>query len=221
MALAVIAAGAVQAKPTASDILSLVEKNYCPIRDYTVDVEVSVDSPQMKMPRSTATVYYKCPDKVRLVPREGFMLLPKNAFPGNPVSAIKKNFSASYTGMCEVAGEPTYVLKLVPRTDEAPGVMKLLVEKKRGVIVGMDSDSSETKLKSRWSYARVDGKYWLPSQINVEMSGTMPAQASKPREVSRKPARSNKGTALVKFKNYRINKGISDSIFATQKRLKR
>lgn len=217
LAMVTVTALSAQAKPSSTEVLAQVEKNYKTIRDYRVDVEVSVESTQVHMPTTKATVYYKRPDKVRVVANEGFAMLPKDAFPGNPVDQIKANFDTAYAGSAKLGGAPVHVLKLVPKTSQAQGTMRLYVEKRRSIIMGMDTETQGAKFGSRWSYVRVDGKYWLPSRIKVEMSGSMVPQAFDPDEGKVKPARSGKGTALITFKNYRVNKGVPDSVFVEKK----
>jgi outer membrane lipoprotein-sorting protein len=215
--LVAVAAAGVQAKQTGADVLSLVEKNYKGIKDYKVDVTVSVKSPQLNMPRSVATLYYKEPNKTKIVPKEGFMMLPKDAFPGNPVNAIKAGFNTTLVGSAKFSGSDVYVLKLVPKEQRSQSTMKLYVEKNRGLILGADANNGDAYLKSKWSYTRVDGKYWLPSEIKMEMSGTLSDPAFDPREMKVKAPKSGKGTGNVKFSNYKVNKGIPDKVFSNKK----
>jgi outer membrane lipoprotein-sorting protein len=170
------------------------------------------------MPKGTGTIYFKRRDKFKLEPGDGFMVLPKEAFPGNPVDAIRTNFTVSYAGSAKVDNEPVHVLKLVPKTQDAGGAVQLYVEKRRGLILKADSaNAGGADMKSRWTYVRADGKYWMPQQIRVNMSGVMSPQAFDPRDMKTKPPKSGKGTATVKFSNYRINKGIPDSVFVEKK----
>jgi len=214
-------AAAARPKPAPADVIGLLERNYASIHDYSADIEVSVDSPQLHMPRSAATLYFKRPDRMKIVPKEGFAVLPKDVFPGDPVRSIKQNFRLERLDSAKVGNEPVYVLSLVPKTTDVRGAMKLFVEKRRGIIIGTDADVGGAKFKSRWTYARVEGKYWLPSEIRIEMSGAMSTPVFDPREVKIKPPKSGKGTTLVRFSDYKINRGIPDSVFAEGKQTSR
>ncbi|HOK53653.1 MAG TPA: outer membrane lipoprotein-sorting protein [Armatimonadota bacterium] len=203
-------------KVTSATILALVEKNYKDINDYKVDAEVTIDSPQLYVKGSKMTIYFKKPNKVKIEAKEGFAVMPQ-VFAGNPATEIKSKFNVEYTGDSKLGGEPVYVLKLTPKSTSAPGNMKLFVEKKRGVIVGSEAKANDMTMISRWTYVKVDKKYWLPSQIKVEMSGTLSSPAYDPDEVKVKPAKTGKGTAVIKLKNYQVNKGLSDKIFEQKK----
>ncbi|MBI2843939.1 MAG: hypothetical protein HYX78_11115 [Armatimonadetes bacterium] len=214
-AVAVGSAG--KSKITSADVLARVERNYAAIRDSRVDVEVTIDSPQVRMPKSTGAVCFKRPDKVKVIAKDGLMVMPKDVFPGDPVAAIKRQFDTAYDGTTTVDGVAVYVLNLVPRSTEVNSKMKLFVEKRRGLIVGSEASVGGGTFKSRWTYARIDGKYWLPSKIKVEMDGALSQPAFDPDQMKMKPPKSGKGTAVVKFSNYRINKGIPDSVFEDER----
>lgn len=220
VAAILLSSSVAQAKPTSAQVLAQVERNYAAIRDYSADVEVAINSPQVHAAKTKATIYYKRPNKLKLVAREGFAVLPRDAFPGNPVAAIRANFDVAYGGSGKAGGEPVHVLKLVPKTSQAERTMKLLVDKRRGLIVGTEAEFGAAKFSSRWTYVRVDGRYWLPSQIKVEMSGAMSRPVFDPDEIKVVPPKSGKGTALVTFSNYRVNKGIPDSVFTEKKNRK-
>lgn len=211
-----VSVGAVPSRPKAPDVLALVEKNYKGINDYSVDVTASVKSPQMHVPKSEATIYYKKPDKVKIAAKEGFAVLP-NTFTGNPVAEIRKNFTVTYGGAAEIGKEPVYVLNLKPKTMKAKGEMKLFVEKRRGLILKALTEVGGMKLTSKWSYSKVDGKYWMPSRIKIDMTGMTPDSSIDPAEGRVKPSAAESGTAEVKFSNYRINKGIADKVFTEKK----
>ncbi|MEN6520016.1 MAG: hypothetical protein ABFD46_02550 [Armatimonadota bacterium] len=211
-AVAVAAPG----RPKASDVLDAVQKNYSSINDYRVDMTVSVKSQEVHISNNKATVYYKKPDKVKVAAKEGFAVLPKT-FAGNPVAEIRKNFTAVYDCADKIGKEPVHVLKLKPKTTRAGGSMKLYVEKRRGLILKTLTEASGMKMTSSWSYKKVDGKYWLPSRIKIDMNGMESGRKPghhKGREV---PQAAGSGTAEVKFSNYKINKGIPDKVFVEKK----
>jgi len=210
------AAGAAPKEPSASDILSRVEKNYNGINDYRADVVISVKTPQIHIPKNQATIYYKKPDKVKIVAKEGFSVLP-DTFPGNPVTKIKQNFAATLDGTAAIDKEPAYVLSLKPKTTQAGGTMKVYIEKKRWLIVKTQAETGGMKITSEWSYTKVEGKYWLPSRIKFSFSGMMSGPSFGHDERADKPLVAGNGTAEVKFRNYKVNKGIPDSIFVEKK----
>jgi outer membrane lipoprotein-sorting protein len=216
-AAAVLAVSSAQAKMTAEDVVAQIEKNYNAIRDYRADVEVTINSPQVHMPKLKATIYFKRPNKIKLIAKEGFAVLPKDAVSGDPARWMKTNFKMSYLGSGRVAGEPVHVLRLVPKTTEVQGTTKLLVEKRRGLILGTETEAGGASFRSRWTYTRVDGKYWLPSEIRTEMSGAMSTRIFDPDKMKVAPPKAGKGTALVRFSNYTVNRGIPDSVFEYRK----
>ncbi len=213
----IIAASVYSAAPkkmTVNDVFALVQKNYNSISDYQVEATVNADfnNPKMHITNSQAIIYFKRPDKVKVEAKSGFAMMPET-FPGDPVTAIKSAFNATYEGTVKYNGVPAYVLKLKPKTTEHQGAATLFIEQKRGLILGSLMREQGFSIATKWNYGRVDGKYWLPSEIKVAMSGSFPVR-SHPGHQTRPEMKSGKGSATVKFTNYRVNKGIPDNIFA-------
>jgi outer membrane lipoprotein-sorting protein len=221
IAFATLSLSAAPAKVTVDSIYAQVEKNYNGIRDYRTDAEVNADiqNPRVHISKSRSTIYFKRPDKVKVVAKEGFSVMP-DTFPGNPITAIKREFNAKYIGSAKIDGQDVYILNLAPKSGPINGaIAKLYVEKKRSLIHGMDINAGEGRISTRFVYSRVDGKYWLPSRINVRMESISQPMVGRHRHFQGKKgnvqqSKSTNGTTTITFSNYRVNKGIPDNIFA-------
>ena len=83
-------------------------------------------------------------------------------------------------------------------------------------------------MKSEWRYARVDEKYDLPRRIQAEVTVPRAAgfQSNDPDERPRRNRARASGPGLssgtqtmratLTFSNYRVNKGIPDSVFTSK-----
>ena len=199
----------VQAKTASAKVIKQVEQTFSKVKDYKAEANMSIDSSQMHVKDSKATIYFKRPDKVRVIAKEGFPMIPNEAVPGDPAKWIRDNFVPALEGGGNYKGAPAHVLKLVGKNDRVPTTMRMWVEKRRGLIIGTESNSDGMKVKSDWSYKLVDGKYWLPSQVNVEMSSTTKVRSPE-NSGHQKPVR---GTAVIKITDYKVNKGVPDTVF--------
>jgi outer membrane lipoprotein-sorting protein len=143
-----------------------------------------------------------------------------DTFPGNPIAVIKREFNAKYVGTTKIDGQDVYVLNLAPKSGTNIGAaIKLYIEKKRSLIHGIDILAGESKVYTRFTYCKVDGKYWLPSRINVRMEGIAQPMHGRQRHMnsqknSNKTSKPAGGVTTVTFSDYRVNEGISDKIFA-------
>lgn len=186
-----IAWPALAAAPTGDAIIASVKRAFSPINDYRCDVTVTVQGPQISINNMSMTLYFKKPNRMHIDAKQGFAVAPSGNFLGNPIEELSKGH-ATYLGTERNQGRECYVLKL-----SGQGVNpKLYVDKARSVIVATEDERGS---KAIWRYGRVDGKYYLPSEIRAEMPN--------PR------GGSERVKTTIRFSNYRVNKGISDKIF--------
>jgi outer membrane lipoprotein-sorting protein len=213
--LLLIASTIATAAPTEKQVISLMQKSFKNIRDYKVDAMLTVISPMVNVPGMPMTIFYKHPGKVHIDSNDGFAMLPKDMAFGNPAEDIPKNFDMKVLDTIKVSGKNAVVLKLTPRghKDSADGSMKMWVDADRGLVLSTIAGGNPGPMfKSKWAYTRVDGKYWLPSEIKAEISG-MRSNPGMHHGHKASQMKSGDGVTTIRFKNYRVNKGISDTIF--------
>ncbi len=195
------------------DVLKLMDKSFAPVKNYRAEATMKIDMPQMHIKDSSATIYFKRPNRVKVVAREGFTMIPNDAIPGDPAAWIRENFDAAYEGTGTKFGQSVYVLKLVGKTPTVPSNVRMWVDKSRGVILGTESSGDGMTMKSRWGYTKVDGKYWLPADITIEMTGLVAGAVYDPHKAKYSKPTTGGGAAIVKITKYTVNKGVSDSVF--------
>jgi outer membrane lipoprotein-sorting protein len=208
----ILTAGAVSAKTlTAQDIVKRAADEYDRVQDYVADAKVSVSSPNVHVPQMDIKVYYKKPDKLHVESKDGFAALPKQGvMVGNPLREMLKNSELSLAGSEKALGRDCHVIKATYKNQGQATRARVYIDKERWCVVQMavDPESGPSLRLNMW-YARVGGKYWMPSksQAVVEfptISGERTQKVSKPSKPS---------TVAVLFSNYKINTGLSDKIF--------
>jgi len=204
--------GSVSAKPlTAQEIVRRAADEYDRVQDYMVDAKVAVSSPNVHVPEMNVKIYYKKPDKLHVESKDGFAALPKDGIViGNPLREMLKNSELNLSGSEKALGRDCHLIKVTYRKDDRTTRARVWIDKERWVVVQMavDPESGPSLRLNMW-YARVGGKYWMPSksQAVVEfptISGERVQKVSKPSKPS---------TITVQFSNYKINTGLSDKIF--------
>lgn len=210
---AICVCASAQAKTTTDDVIKLLAKGFNSVKDYKAQAVMNVDTPQLHVKDSKATIYFKRPNRVKIDAREGFALMPEEAVPGDPAKWIANNFNASYAGASSLQGRPTHVLKLMGRNVGVPPSMTLWVDRDRGLILAAESRNMQMTVKSKWTYKLIDGKYWLPTEIRMDMSGMIAPSVYDPHKARLEPAKSGTGSAVVTITGYEVNKGIPDSVF--------
>lgn len=185
---------------TGDQVVAAVKSRFDPIKDYKTDITMNLKGPGVSINNMKMTLYFKKPNRIHVDAKEGMGMVPPGNYFGNPVDELTKNKKAVYLRSEKRNGADCRVIRLDPAQKQSNDPCMLLwVDKAKSVIVAVESP--DHGLKSNWSYTRVDGKYYLPSQISAEMNA--PSQSGKPK----------KATTTIKFSNYKVNKGISDKVF--------
>ena len=191
-------------QPDAEQVMAALTRNIDAINDYRVDVSMSVKGPKISIKNMGIRIYYKKPDKVHIEARQGFAVVPQGSFFGNPIAELTRHTKPVYVKSEKKHGRACHVMKLVAKQagNNAPDVL-IWVDKQRSVLVATKVEG-ETGFSSSWRYATIDGKYYLPVQITIDLP------------MGKQGAQDNRATAIVKFNNYVVNKGINDKVFEKQ-----
>ncbi|MBI4429772.1 MAG: outer membrane lipoprotein-sorting protein [Ignavibacteriales bacterium] len=203
-------------------ILRNVEKNAEGVQDFTVTLEGEIDMERLRVPRTTATMFYKKPDKVAfdsqgfgLVPREGVLL---NA------TVLRQRYNSTIVGDDTANGRKVLKLQLVAKDPKTRlRELQLLVDAANWVIVRAQTTPYEGRvLTLEFSYRKESETYWLPRTMRATFGTTVvpverprldsnPAPAGQLEEMQRSTPRS--GSITINYTNYRINTNLPDSLF--------
>lgn len=211
------------------EILKDVTTNFNKVNDYVVDVDIKVDVEFIKVPETKAKIYFKQPDKVHLE-AEGFAMLPKNGMEFSPSSLLKKDYTAIYEKDVELNGYKTSIVKVIPLGNQGDVILSTLwIDQSKKLIRKVEST---TKLNGTFIidfFYEDNLKYPLPSQIvfsfnldkmNIPATISGETDTNNSKKKKRNTDSTTKGNVIVKYSNYVVNKGISDSIFEEKKKWK-
>jgi outer membrane lipoprotein-sorting protein len=209
------------------EILKDVTTNFNKVNDYVVDVDIKVDVEFIKVPETKAKIYFKQPDKVHLE-AEGFAMLPKNGMEFSPSSLLKKDYTAIYEKDVELNGYKTSIVKVIPLGNQGDVILSTLwIDQSKKLIRKVEST---TKLNGTFIidfFYEDNLKYPLPSQIvfsfnldkmNIPATISGETDTNNSKKKKRNTDSTTKGNVIVKYSNYVVNKGISDSIFEEKKK---
>lgn len=194
--------------PSADEIFTTLKRGFAGVNDYRADVCLTVKGPSVSINDMRMTVCFKKPNKIHIDAAQGMAMVPRGSFFGNPMSELATGARPVYLRSESKLGRNCDVIRLANPTagSNAPAVT-LWIDKEHVVMVAMETSAlrqaqhEDGGLKTSWRYEMIDGKYYLPVEIRADM---------------RAPGRANPGQpvkAVIKFTNYRVNKGISDKVF--------
>ncbi len=189
------------------------------VRDYRVEAQIKSDIPLIKIMPAKATIYFKQPEKFRMITK-GIAILPKKGF--TDLTALlrdKTAYNALFTGYEVVNGIKTESLTLLPTDDSGEIVLaKIWVDPAADIILKSQiTPRSNGTVLSTYVYGS-EKSMGLPSEMNI----TVDVKKFKiPKgvvvDINRTavaPANTRKtGQIHLFLTNYIINQGIEDKFF--------
>lgn len=207
------------------EIINKVISNFNKVRDYQVDVKIKVDIDFLKAPETKAVIYFKQPDKIHLE-SEGFAMLPKDGLDFSPSFLAKKDYTAIYEQDVDLDGFKTSIIKIIPTGDQGNIILSTLwIDQSKQMIRKIESTTKTNGTFSiNFTYEN-KLEYPLPSKIifsfniderNLPKSLSEDSNHEKSNKKKSKIPGLTKGKVTISYYNYKVNKGLSDSIFQEQ-----
>lgn len=198
-------------------LIQLVKDNFLTIEDYSVDVTISVDISILKAPTTNAKIFFKQPNKVK-IKSDGFAIIPKQGLNFFPTELLESDYTALYIKSDVFNNFQVDVIKVVPMSDTSDIILTTLwIDPLIKVIRKIEMNTKsigmvDVELRYNDPIERV-----LPSEakFTFQTGKSNSDSPDEPKDKKRKGFSSQKisGTAIIKYSNYKINQGISDSIF--------
>lgn len=191
-------------------------------KDYSVQANIKVDLPFVKMLPIDAKIYFKQKDKfkvesksIAIVPRQGFDQITKML---NDTSS----FDALISGEELIAGSQATIINVIPQSDTSDLILgKLWIDVKKNVVLKSQlTTKSNGTILTEYTYGSqlafglpdmmvftVDvKKFKIPKGVTADINNTKTSVDDKKKD-------NKKGKIFIKLTNYQINKGIPDTVF--------
>jgi len=208
-------------EPSAEEILTRAARLFQGLNDYSVVLTLSVQSEEVRVPETKIRAYYKRPDKFKLESLDrSFVLIPRvgdqqTMFAlGDVLGRLKMHSDYSLLRTEEWGGRRHYVLQFVPRNPdrERPRVLAWLdAERYTLTRLQFNPRRGSGEVTVTVGYGRVAQRFWLPTRVEVRMSGFAPAR---PRGPGKKSSPPPEVRLSLTFRDYRVNQGLPDRLFA-------
>ncbi len=203
LVLALAATGAVRAELTAQEVLDRTLALQDKVQDYTANCTLHAEVPGQEIPDRRFTVYYKQPDKVKIVSRE-VVFVPREALTlGSLRRHLTANTEVSMAGVGRIGEYPLYCIKLKPKGGGEDNAGRVLVWIRGDYFFPTKTEiwQGNTKLVGiEWTFAWVAGQYWMPTKIVATIpSGIL--------------GDSGPASVALSWRDYRVNTGLQDDLF--------
>lgn len=203
-------------------LVKAVKQKLDKVKDYQAKGRMSVDVPFIKAAPSQVTVYYKNPDRFKIIKQDGISILPKGGASINIGSLLTaKNFTAIDAGNAKVRGFETKVIKLLPLDEGSDVVLSTLYIDPKALLIRkasvttrengsyeMDMDFGNFAswgLPDKVVFSFSTKEYNIPKGLTIEYE--------KGGKKSPPPAGNTKGRIEIQYTSYIINKGVDEKVF--------
>jgi hypothetical protein len=206
--------------------ISIINQKFGKISDYTADIAMKFEIPNVKMGNINAKIYYKQPNKFKMKAK-GIFFLPKQNPMQNIMTMLKDtaNFQAIASGKEIVNGVPCSIINILPIKDMGDLVLgkfwidnaKILIMKSEITTKNNGTVITENKFGSNAMYALPDeikiimdvNKFKIPKMLALDIN--------RKRKVDENPTE-KKATSniILVFSNYLINQKLSDASFVEE-----
>jgi outer membrane lipoprotein-sorting protein len=205
---------------TAEEILKGVIDKIDLVEDYQADVQIKAAIPFIKVPIAKATIYFKQKDKFK-VESKGIAILPKQGMSDlTGFLSNEKKYSAVLGEAKTINEHKTRLISILP-TDENSEIIlaKVYISTSEDLIYRtvLTTKSSGT-VSIDYEY-NLNKKYGLPNKMTFTVDikkFKMPKSVAsdiRNNDKQKKYKDNEKGTIVLTFSNYLVNKGISDDVF--------
>ncbi len=208
------------AQPEAA-LIKAVKAKLEKVKDYTAAGQMKVDVAFINAPASNVIVYYKAPDKFTIKKEGGISILPKGGVSVNLNSLlVGTDYTIVPAGTATVNGQTIKVIKLLPNSNEGNVVLttfyideKALLIRKASVTT-KESGSYDIEMQyGKWaSWGLPDKMIFVFSTKDYKLPKGVTFEYEKGGQKA-KPTKEDKGRVEIVYRNYVINKGVSDGVF--------
>ena len=205
---------------TAEEILKGVIDKIDLVEDYQADVQIKAAIPFIKVPIAKAKIYFKQKDKFK-VESKGIAILPKQGMSDlTGFLSNEKKYSAVLGEAKTINEHKTRLISILP-TDENSEIIlaKVYISTSEDLIYRtvLTTKSSGT-VSIDYEY-NLNKKYGLPNKMTFTVDikkFKMPKSVAsdiRNNDKQKKYKDNEKGTIVLTFSNYLVNKRISDDVF--------
>ncbi|HRG52812.1 MAG TPA: hypothetical protein PLL00_08250 [Bacteroidia bacterium] len=216
-------AGFAQTSASANRLLHSIYGKLQKANDYSVQANIKVDMPFIRMLPIDAKIYFKQKNKfkvesksIAVVPRQGFDQASK-------MLADTNAFNALVQGTELINNTPATVVNIIPVADTSDLILgKFWIDEKQKLILKTKlTTRSNGTILTEYFYGS-QAQYALPDkmifQVDVKKfkmpaGTTTDAPSAKKKEDPSKDDKDKKGNIIITLTNYQVNKGIPDEFF--------
>lgn len=205
------------------DLLKKVRTKLEQVNDYVAEGKMRTDVAFIKAPIGKAKVYFKKPNKLKVVKEKGISILPKGGISINTASVLgMNNYTAIDAGESVINGTKTKVVKLLPTDENSDIVISTLYIDEQALLIKKTATTTKENgsfememfygtyaslgLPDKMIFSFNVKDYKMPKGITLDFDDDLNAE-------EKQKLKKKKGRVEFIYTNYVINKGLADAVF--------
>jgi len=166
--------------PSAESVLDSMEHNFERIEDYNVQIEVSIKTPILRMPRKKVEFWYKKPNLTK-AEAKGFAAIPKSGLISSPVDLFDNLSDINVVGAEYYKDNQVWILRGELHSDSLTFKdmgdfdsqfrlnMRMYVDRERWILLKSETWMDTTKiLEIESDYKKVKDDIYLPNETSIK-----------------------------------------------------
>ncbi len=205
-----------------TELIKKVKAKLDKVNDYTAQGKMKIDVSFIDAPESKVTVYYKKPDRFKVVKAGGISILPKGGVSVNMGTLLSnENYDIVPGKDAVINGVNTKVVKLLPQNDNSDIVLTTLYIEEKNLVIRKATVT--TKENGSYEIELNYGKYidWgLPDKVtflfnakDYKLPKGITFEYEKGNQKKEDSLKNKKGKVEITYSSYAVNKGIDDKVF--------
>lgn len=166
--------------PSSESVLDSLIKNYDRIEDYNVQIEVSIKTPILRMPRKKVEFWYKKPNLTK-AEAKGFAAIPKSGLISSPIDLFDNLSDINVVGAEYYKDNQVWILRGELHSDSLTFKdmgdidsqfklsMRMYVDRERWILLKSETWMDTTKiLEIESDYRDVKDGIYLPKETSIK-----------------------------------------------------
>jgi hypothetical protein len=217
-----VLASAIAQAQDMNELIKKAKSKIDQVRDYQATALLKLNVSFLQVPDSKVVVYYKQPDKFRVVQQKGISIVPRGGVSINLNTILNgKDYTAIDAGSATMNGKQLRIIKLLPLAEESEVVLSTMYIDPQSYLV--KKIVSTTKENGSYTIEFIYGKFssWaLPDELlftfnikDYKLPKGMTFDYDNEIKADTSGLKSSKGEVRIVFNQYTINKGVNDEVF--------
>ena len=207
---------------TPEELVNKIKAKLEKVNDYTAKGKLKTNVVFIKAPIATVKVYYKKPDKMKIVNEDGISFIPKGSVNINLAKFLTGAGNYEIVDAGKEANTGLRILKLLPSDENSEIVLSTLYidEKNELIKKAKNTTRDNGTYELEMTYDKY-ASYGLPDKVIFSFNtkdyklpkGVTFDYDNGAEKKSDDAMKNKKGKVEITYSEYQINKGVEDSVF--------